>query len=128
MSPFVKDPARKTILVPLLPPARVARLPERARQVVEYHKSGLSLNHVQGCPLGCAYCIRHTYGLWDAQAPTALMPDADAVAELVGHRYFRPHKTPLQIFNRATDPFRGGVKDHLFAVMEDLGRWKTRPL
>ncbi len=119
MSPVVKDLSRPP-LVPLLPPERIAALPERARQVVEYRKSGLSLNHVQGCPLGCAYCIRHTYGLWDAQSPTALMTDAAAVAELVGHRYFRPHATPLQIFNRATDPFLGGVKEHLFAVLEDL--------
>jgi DNA repair photolyase len=114
---------------PLLPWEKAARLPERARQVVEYRKSGLSLNHVQGCPLGCAYCIRHTYGLWNAQAPVALMPDADAVAELLGHRYFRPHATPLQIFNRATDPFLRGVKDHLFAVLEDLdGRGLANPV
>lgn len=39
--------------VPLLSPDQIAALPERARQVVEYRKSGLSLNHVQGCPLDC---------------------------------------------------------------------------
>jgi DNA repair photolyase len=112
--------------VPLLPAGAVAALPERARQIVEYRKSGLSLNHVQGCPIDCAYCIRHTYGLWDARAPRALMSDAEAVEELVAHRYFRPHTTPLQIFNRATDPFLAGVKDHLFAVLEDLdGRGLT---
>ncbi|MGR6924548.1 hypothetical protein ACU635_60745 [[Actinomadura] parvosata] len=55
--------------VPLLPAEAVAALPERARDVVEYRKSGLSLNQIQGCPLGCAYCIRHTYGLWDARLP-----------------------------------------------------------
>ncbi|MGH3974241.1 MAG: hypothetical protein ACRDS9_13085 [Pseudonocardiaceae bacterium] len=65
--------------------AQIERLPERAREVVEYRKSGLSLNHVQGCPLGCAYCIRHTYGLWDQDRPCALMSDADAVEELVSH-------------------------------------------
>ncbi|MFC5266408.1 hypothetical protein ACFPJ1_30205 [Kribbella qitaiheensis] len=89
---------------------------------MEYRKSGLSLNHVQGCPLGCAYCIRHTYGLWDADTPAALMTDAEAVEKLVNHRYFIPHLTPLQIFNRATDPFLAGVRDHLFAVLEDLDR------
>jgi hypothetical protein len=46
--------------VPLLSEAQIRRLPERARDVVEYRKSGLSLNHIQGCPLGCAYCIRQT--------------------------------------------------------------------
>ncbi|AQZ63169.1 unnamed protein product [[Actinomadura] parvosata subsp. kistnae] len=106
--------------VPLLPAEAVAALPERARDVVEYRKSGLSLNHIQGCPLGCAYCIRHTYGLWDARLPQALMSDAEAVEQLVSHRYFRPHDTPLQVFNRATDPFLPGVREHLFAVLEDL--------
>jgi DNA repair photolyase len=46
--------------VPLLGRDRIARLPARAQEVVEYRKSGLSLNHIQGCSLGCAYCIRHT--------------------------------------------------------------------
>jgi DNA repair photolyase len=96
------------------------RLPERARQVVEYRKSGLSLNHIQGCPLDCAYCIRHTYGLWDQRQPRALMSDAQAVEELVNHQYFQTHVTPIQIFNRATDPFLPNVKPHTFAVLEDL--------
>lgn len=107
-------------VVPLLTPEQLARLPERAREVVEYRKSGLSLNHIQGCPLDCAYCIRHTYGLWDQRVPRALMSDADAVEELVGHRYFQPHVTPLQLFNRATDPFLPAVRPHTFAVLEDL--------
>ncbi|MEU6720210.1 hypothetical protein ABZ897_52905 [Nonomuraea sp. NPDC046802] len=106
--------------IPLLPREAVAALPERAREVVEYRKSGLSLNHIQGCPLGCAYCIRHTYGLWDSRQPQALMSDAEAVEQLVRHRYFRPHDTPLQVFNRATDPFLPGVREHLFAVLNDL--------
>ncbi len=106
--------------VPLLAREQVEKLPARAREVVEYRKSGLSLNHIQGCPLDCAYCIRHTYGLWDARQPRALMSDADAVAELVGHRYFQPHVTPVQVFNRATDPFLPNVRSHTFAVLEDL--------
>lgn len=112
--------------VPLLPIEAVSALPARAREVVEYRKSGLSLNHVQGCPLDCAYCIRHTYGLWDSRQPRALMSDTEAVDELVGHRYFQAHVTPVQIFNRATDPFLPGVKEHLFACLEDLdGRGLT---
>jgi DNA repair photolyase len=106
--------------VPLLTEEQISRLPDRAREVVEYRKSGLSLNHVQGCPLDCAYCIRHTYGLWDQQRPRALMSDADAVNELVTHHYFQPHVTPLQVFNRATDPFLPQVHPHTFAVLEDL--------
>jgi DNA repair photolyase len=88
--------------------------------VVEYRKSGLSLNHIQGCPLDCAYCIRHTYGLWDARQPRALMSDAEAVNELVGYRYFQPHITSVQVFNRATDPFLPNVRPHTFAVLDDL--------
>jgi DNA repair photolyase len=107
-------------VVPLLAVGQLARLPQRAREVIEYRKSGLSLNHIQGCPLDCAYCIRHTYGLWDQRVPRALMSDAQAVEELVGHRYFQPHVTPLQLFNRATDPFLPAVRPHTFAVLEDL--------
>lgn len=87
---------------------------------MEYRKSGLSLNHIQGCLLDCAYCIRHTYGLWDARQPRALMSDAEAVSELVNHRYFQPHVTPVQVFNRATDPFLPNVRPHTFSVLEDL--------
>lgn len=106
--------------IALLRKEQIDRLPERAREVVEYRKSGLSLNHIQGCPLECAYCIRHTYGLWDQRQPRALMADAEAVEELVSHRYFRSHVTPLQPFNRATDPFLPNVRPHTFAVLENL--------
>lgn len=109
-----------SVRVALLSREQIDRLPERAREVVEYRKSGLSLNHIQGCPLGCAYCIRHTYGLWDQDQPRALMSDAEAVEELVTHQYFQPHVTPVQVFNRATDPFLPIVKGHTFAVLEDL--------
>ncbi len=90
------------VSVQLLTQNQIEQMPERAREVVEYRKSGLSLNHIQGCPLDCAYCIRHTYGLWDQRVPRALMSDTEAVEELVGHRYFQPHVTPVQVFNRAT--------------------------
>ena len=52
--------------------------------------------------------------------PRALMSDAEAVEELVNHRYFQPHITPVQVFNRATDPFLPNVRPHTFAVLEDL--------
>jgi DNA repair photolyase len=106
--------------VPLLDEEKLDRLPARAREVVEYRKSGLSLNHIQGCPLDCAYCIRHTYGLWDQRVPQALIPDAEAVEELVAHRYFTPHVTPIQLLNRATEPFLPKVRPHTFAVLGDL--------
>jgi DNA repair photolyase len=107
-------------VVPLLSAAQAKLLPERAREIIEYRKSGLSLNHIQGCPLDCAYCIRHTYGLWDQRQPRALVSDAEAVDQLVAHRHFQAHVTPLQLFNRATDPFLPAVRPHTFAVLEDL--------
>ena len=108
--------------VPLLDTEQVQRLPAGAREVVEYRKSGLSLNHIQGCPLDCAYCIRHTYGLWDQRQPRALMLDAEAVERLVSHRYFQAHVTPVQLLNRATDPFLPSVRPHTLAVLADLDR------
>jgi hypothetical protein len=50
------------------------------------------------------------------------MTDDEAVHELVSHRYFQPHRTPVQIFNRATDPFLPAVRPHTFNVLEDLDR------
>lgn len=37
--------------VALLSRDQIGKLSDRAREVVEYRKSGLSLNHIQGCPL-----------------------------------------------------------------------------
>ena len=68
--------------------------------------------------MDCAYCICHTYGLWDQRQPRALMTDPEAVEQLVGHRYFLPHVTPVQLFNRATDPFLPNVRPYTFAVLD----------
>jgi DNA polymerase III epsilon subunit-like protein/DNA repair photolyase len=88
--------------------------------VVEYRKSGLSLNHVIGCPLDCGYCVRHLFDNFAMKQPRALMGDEEAVQLLVGHRYFQPDVTPVQFFNRATDPFLPVVKPHTFAVLAGL--------
>ena len=109
-----------TTFVLLLTRDQIEALPVRTREVVEYRKSGLSLNHVQGCPLDCAYCIRHTYGVWDMRQPRAVTDDASAVRALVEHPYFQPDVTPIQVFNRATDPMLPRVKNHAFAVLADL--------
>lgn len=89
---------------------------------VDNRKSGLSLNHIIGCPLNCAYCVRHLFGNFGMKEPHALMSDEDAVVSLIGHRFFRPNTTPVQIFNRATDPFLPVVKKHTFRVLELLAR------
>lgn len=92
------------------------------RQIVDYRKSGLSLNHVVGCPLDCGYCVRHLFSNFEMKKPHLVVEDAPAVEKLVSHWAFQPDVTPIQIFNRATDPFLPGVKDHLFRTLEDLDR------
>jgi DNA repair photolyase len=104
----------------VLSAAEVAGLPARLREVVEYRKSGLSLNHVAGCPLECAYCIRHEYASYGMKAPRALVSDEQAVQALLGHPLFTPHATPVQLFNRATDPMLAAVKPHTLAVARML--------
>ncbi|WP_368508712.1 radical SAM protein [Bradyrhizobium lupini] len=124
-----------------VPSLRIAPsdLPASLKNVVEYRKSGLSLNHVVGCPLDCGYCVRHLFQNFEMKQPHLVVSDHEAVDLLVGHWAFRPDTTPIQIFNRATDPFLPGVKDHLFATLELLderhftnpvlviSRWKIEP-
>ncbi len=97
-------------------------LPEALKEVVDYRKSGLSLNHVVGCPLDCGYCVRHLFDNYDMKRPHLVMSDKDAVDTLFGHWAFQKDLTPLQIFNRATDPFLTGVKQHLFQTLEEIDR------
>lgn len=97
-------------------------LPESLKEVVDYRKSGLSLNHVVGCPLDCGYCVRHLFNNYDMKRPHLIVSDKDAVDTLFHHWAFQKDVTPLQIFNRATDPFLTGVKQHLFATLEEIDR------
>ncbi|MFI8815684.1 MULTISPECIES: radical SAM protein [unclassified Streptomyces] len=125
--------------LPLLPAPQAKALKPKLADVIEYRKSGLSLNHVIGCPLECGYCIRHLYSNFDMKAPKALMPDEEAVRTLTSHRYFRPHVTPLQLFNKATDPMLPVVKPHTFNTLRLLdeqgltnhvlviSRWRVTP-
>jgi DNA repair photolyase len=107
--------------------------------VVEYRKSGLSLNHIVGCPLDCGYCVRHLFQNFEMKQPHLVLSDGEAVDLLVNHWAFQVGTSPIQIFNRATDPFLPGVKDHLFSTLEELDRrdlanptlvitrWKVNP-
>jgi len=104
-------------------------LPDALKDVIDYRKSGLSLNHVVGCPLDCGYCVRHLFANYEMKRPHLVMDDQEAVAQLIGHWAFQPDLTPIQIFNRATDPFLPGVKTHLFHTLEELdGRALTNPV
>ncbi|WP_198962008.1 radical SAM protein [Pseudonocardia sp. MH-G8] len=88
--------------------------------VVEYRKSGLSLNWIIGCPLDCGYCVRHLFGNFAMKVPRALTTDRAAFELLVAHRFFQPHVTPIQLLNRATDPMLPAVKPHLFTMLRML--------
>jgi hypothetical protein len=89
-------------------------------EVVENRKSGLSLNWIIGCPLDCGCCVRHLFGNFAMKVPRALATDREAFELLVGHRFFRPHLTPIHLLNRATDPMLPPVKPHLFAMLRML--------
>lgn len=116
-----------------------ADLSDSLGDVVEYRKSGLSLNHVVGCPLDCGYCVRHLFDNFEMKRPHLVMDDEQAVAALIAHWAFVPHVTPVQIFNRATDPFLPLVKQHMLRTLELLDgeglrnhllvitRWKIAP-
>ncbi|WP_436528406.1 hypothetical protein [Actinoplanes sp. HUAS TT8] len=104
----------------LMPEAEQAGLDPYIAQIIGNRKSGLSLNHIVGCALNCGYCVRHFWGNFDMKIPQLLVPTDQAIDLLIGHPMFTPHVTPLQIFNKATDPFLPGVKPHLFQVLAAL--------
>jgi len=125
--------------LPILDAAQIGTLKPELSDVIEYRKSGLSLNWIIGCPLECGYCVRHLFDNFGMKTPKRLVSDEAAVAALVGHPYFRPHRTPVQLLNRATDPMLPVVKPHLFAVLRNLDgqgltnhvlvitRWRVTP-
>lgn len=58
--------------------------------------------------------MRHLLRNFSMKQPHLVMGDIEAVDRLVGHWAFRPDTTPL--------PFLPGVKEHLFATLEELDR------
>jgi len=108
--------------IELIPFSARSHLDPALLEPVEYRKSGLSLNHIIGCPLDCSYCVRHLFHNFEMKQPRLLMTDDEAVDHLVNHKFFQRNLTPLQLFNRATDPFLPAVRSHTFAVAENLDR------
>ncbi len=106
--------------LPIMAAGQQANLDPYMAAVVGYRKSGLSLNHIIGCPLDCGYCVRHFWGNFAVKTPHLLCPTEEAVERLIRHEVFQPHITPIQLFNKATDPFLPGVKPHLFQVLRAL--------
>ncbi|MFE4831436.1 radical SAM protein [Streptomyces sp. NPDC056672] len=125
--------------LPILSADKIGALKPSLADVIEYRKSGLSLNWIVGCPLECGYCVRHLFDNFEMKVPRRLMSDEEAVSRLVGHPYFRAHKTPVQLLNRATDPMLPIVKPHVFNVLRHLDeqgltnhvlvitRWRVSP-
>jgi DNA repair photolyase len=87
---------------------------------IEPRKSGLSVNHIIGCPMECIYCVRHKDDNFAMKTPRMIMSDAEVVEKLLKHPYFIKNLTPLQLLNKATDGFVPSVKPHLFRVLELL--------
>jgi DNA repair photolyase len=106
--------------LPTMTDAAKATLDPYMSLIVGYRKSGLSLNHIIGCPLDCGYCVRHFWGNFEVKIPHLLCPTDEAIEQLIGHHAFQPHVTPIQLLNKATDPFLPGVKPHLFQVLRAL--------
>ncbi len=106
----------------LLSKNEINKLSRSLANPIDYRKSGLSLNHVIGCPLDCSYCVRHIFNNFDMKTPCLLMSTEEAIEKLINHKYFVPNLTPLQLFNRATDPFLPSVKEETFRVLELLSQ------
>lgn len=125
--------------LPLLTDAQRSAMAPELLDVIEYRKSGLSVNWIVGCPLDCGYCVRHLFDNFEMKVPRALMTDAEAFDSLIGHPYFQPHVTPIQLLNRATDPMLPPVKPHTFDMLHRLDthgltnhvlvitRWRVEP-
>ena len=60
---------------------------------LEHRKSGLSLNHIIGCPLECHYCVRLLWGNFDMKTPSMLETDDEAVTALLAHPHFEAGRT-----------------------------------
>ncbi|MEU9546983.1 radical SAM protein [Streptomyces mirabilis] len=135
----MSNPTISSRTLPLLTSDQTKGMNPELTDPVAYRKSGISLNHVVGCPLDCGYCVRHLFQNFEMKVPRALMSDEEAVARLLRHPFFRPHATPIQLFNRATDPMLPAVKGHTFNVLRLLNeqgltnhvliitRWRVTP-
>jgi len=55
--------------VPLLDIAQRAGMRPELLDVIEYRKSGLSVNWIVGCPLDCGYCVRHLFYNFEMKVP-----------------------------------------------------------
>ena len=125
--------------LPLLTETQHGAMKPELQDIIEYRKSGLSVNWIVGCPLDCGYCVRHLFDNFGMKVPRALVREAVAFDLLMRHPHFRPHVTPIQLLNRATDPMLPAVKPHTFDMLGRLDahgltnhvlvitRWRVEP-
>lgn len=99
---------------------------EYALRIVDYRRTGISLNHIIGCPMDCAYCVRHFWGNFDMKQPHMLCSDEDAIELLISDERFIPNEIPIQFLHKATDPFLPSVKEHTFRVIKKLDELNFR--
>ncbi len=102
------------------------QMDDYANKIVDYRRTGISLNHIIGCPINCAYCVRHFWGNFDMKIPKMLCSDEEAVMALLENRYFIKNNIPIQFLHKATDPFLPGVKVHTFHVLRLLDNLKLQ--
>ncbi|MGY2030244.1 radical SAM protein [Nocardia gipuzkoensis] len=133
----IRATARRSL--PILTADQQAKLNPGLQQVIDYRKSGLSANWIIGCPLDCTYCVRHTFDNFEMKVPRRLMDEENAARMLLRNNHFRPHVTPIQLLNRATDPMLPAVKPHTLAMLRLLDeqgitnhllvitRWRIEP-
>lgn len=96
------------------------KLDSYALKIIDYRRTGISLNHIIGCPLDCAYCVRHFWGNFVMKEPHLLCTDEEAVSLLLESKFFIKDSIPIQFLHKATDPFLPGVKEHMFRVLKML--------
>ncbi|MFF0532857.1 radical SAM protein [Nocardia amikacinitolerans] len=125
--------------LPILTADQQATLNPGLQRVIDYRKSGLSANWIIGCPLDCTYCVRHTFDNFEMKVPRRLMDEPTAARMILRNKHFRPHVTPIQLLNRATDPMLPAVKPHtleMLRLLDEQGitnhvlvitRWRIEP-
>ena len=75
------------------------KLDSYALKIIDYRRTGISLNHIIGCPLDCAYCVRHFWGNFVMKEPHLLCTDEEAVRLLLENKFFVKDSIPIQFFH-----------------------------
>lgn len=88
--------------------------------IINYRHTGLSLNHILGCPLNCAYCVRHFWNNFNCKTPFLINDDNVVIETLLKHRWFEKDAIPIELLHQGTDPFLPNVKEHMFNILSKI--------